>query len=396
MIFNKKFLLIALVTMFAMLIFTPDSVQANQRTTPHIINVTIDGRIVNFTDQGPTIVDDRTLVPVRGVFEELGFEVDWEHDTQTVRLTGNGHEIVLTIASANFITNGESHTLDVPAQIIGGRTMLPIRAILESVGYSVGWGDRLYFDSSPVISEVRIRTSDIRQQITDNDWLLQHVTDDRLLQHVTDDEMLRIAESNHRLLVAAVTLYIEDNNGAMPSNTAALDYYMGITFAELNNPSSSSTALPASAQYIFASANDDQGRATVTITTKLNGQLVATWNSSSSDTQSLQQAADDAKRLRQSIDSVRLVTAEMNHRLLVSAVALYMADNNGAMPPNAEALDYYMGENTFAFLNGPSGPSTARPVGAQYSFTSGTNAQGRATITITTELNGQLIATWSP
>jgi len=122
-----------LVTVVTLLIFTPTSLQASQ------LHVTIDGKQVNFTDQGPTIVDGRTLVPVRGVFEELGFEVDWEQDTETARLTRSGYEVVLTIGSANFITNGESHTLDVPAQIIGGRTMLPIRAVLESVGYSVGW-----------------------------------------------------------------------------------------------------------------------------------------------------------------------------------------------------------------------------------------------------------------
>jgi len=136
-----------------MLIFTPVSLQASQ------VIVTIDGRQVNFTDQGPTIVNDRTLVPVRGVFEELGFEVDWEQDTQTARLISSSHEVVLTIGSANFITNGESHTLDVPAQIIGERTMLPIRAVLESVGYSVDWDVTYSDDSGPTTGVVRISTS---------------------------------------------------------------------------------------------------------------------------------------------------------------------------------------------------------------------------------------------
>jgi len=131
--FKKIFLPIVLASVFALLIFTPVSLQANQ------ILVTINGSQVNFSDQGPTIVDGRTLVPVRGVFEELGFEVNWEQDTQTAKLTRNGYEVTLTIGSASFTTNGESHTLDVPAQIIGGRTMLPIRAVLESVGYSVNW-----------------------------------------------------------------------------------------------------------------------------------------------------------------------------------------------------------------------------------------------------------------
>ena len=132
LIFKNKFLSFALVTIFA-IIFAPACLKANQ------VHVTINGRQVNFIDQGPTIVDGRTLVPVRSVFEELGFEVDWEQDTETARLTRSGYEVVLTIGSANFITNGESHALDVPAQIMGSRTMLPIRAVLESVGYSVDW-----------------------------------------------------------------------------------------------------------------------------------------------------------------------------------------------------------------------------------------------------------------
>ena len=42
------------------------------------ISVVIDGVRVAFDDQQPVIVDGRTLVPVRGVFETLGFEVEWE------------------------------------------------------------------------------------------------------------------------------------------------------------------------------------------------------------------------------------------------------------------------------------------------------------------------------
>ena len=48
---------------------------------------------------------------------------------------------VITIDSASFTANGASHTLDVPAQIIGGSTMLPIRAVLESVGYNLSWDE---------------------------------------------------------------------------------------------------------------------------------------------------------------------------------------------------------------------------------------------------------------
>ena len=120
------------------------------------IIVEINGFRVNFEGQPPEIVDGRTLVPVRGVFEQLGFDVEWDGDARQVRLgrpygsVGTGwQQVILTIDSADFsvyteIASGaypelSVYSLEVPAQIISGRTMLPIRAVLESVGYYLNW-----------------------------------------------------------------------------------------------------------------------------------------------------------------------------------------------------------------------------------------------------------------
>ena len=110
-------------------------------TQPGAINVTINNIPVNFTGQVPTIVDGRTLVPVRGVFEGLGFEVSWNEQARQATLSRANDTIVITIDSAAFTANGTSRTLDVPAQIIGGSTMLPLRAVLESVGYGLAWDE---------------------------------------------------------------------------------------------------------------------------------------------------------------------------------------------------------------------------------------------------------------
>ena len=109
------------------------------QTQNDTISVTIGNTPVNFADQAPTIVDGRTLVPVRGVFEALGFEVDWDPNTNTAIITNADYDIRITIGSDIFTTNGVEHTLDVPAQSIGGRTMVPIRLPLESVGIEVDW-----------------------------------------------------------------------------------------------------------------------------------------------------------------------------------------------------------------------------------------------------------------
>jgi len=103
------------------------------------INVVIDDEVVHFADQGPTIVNGRTMVPVRGVFEALNFRVGWYQPTMTATLTRDDFIVIITVGSNVFTTNGERFGLDVPAQIIEGRTMLPIRAVLQSIGYEVGW-----------------------------------------------------------------------------------------------------------------------------------------------------------------------------------------------------------------------------------------------------------------
>jgi hypothetical protein len=120
---------------------TPATAIPTAPTQNSAISVTINGTAVNFTDQQPTIVDGRTLVPVRGVFEGLGFEVSWNEQARQVTLSRDSETIIITIGSETFTTNGQNHTLDVPAQIIGGSTMIPLRAVLESVGHNLDWNE---------------------------------------------------------------------------------------------------------------------------------------------------------------------------------------------------------------------------------------------------------------
>jgi len=103
------------------------------------INVTINSEIVDFGNTSPIIVDGRTLVPLRAVFEALGFEVDWMPETSTATLINDDFTVSITVGSDIFTINENEFTLDVAAQIINGSTMLPIRAVIESVGYHVRW-----------------------------------------------------------------------------------------------------------------------------------------------------------------------------------------------------------------------------------------------------------------
>ena len=103
------------------------------------VAVTLNGEAIDFADQAPAIVEGRVLVPLRAIFEALGASVEWEQKTKTVTSTKNSTTVVMTVGDNTIYRNGEKVLLDVPAQIINSRTMVPARAIAEAFGIGVEW-----------------------------------------------------------------------------------------------------------------------------------------------------------------------------------------------------------------------------------------------------------------
>jgi len=129
----KKLISIILTVVLAMSMLTFSSVYADDG-----IKVTIDGKAQTY-DVMPVIVDSRTLVPMRGIFEALGAEIAWDDATKTV--TGKKGDVTVELQIGNTVAklNGKDITLDVPATIVSDRTMVPVRFISESLGCSVDW-----------------------------------------------------------------------------------------------------------------------------------------------------------------------------------------------------------------------------------------------------------------
>ena len=103
------------------------------------ITVKLNGKNLYFSDQKPVILDGRTLVPVRTIFEELGFEVTWDATEQKVLGVKTDEKIEMYINNKTVKVNDQEITLDVPAQIINNRTMVPLRFIAESCDKNVNW-----------------------------------------------------------------------------------------------------------------------------------------------------------------------------------------------------------------------------------------------------------------
>ena len=108
------------------------------------ITVLINGREADF-DVPPTIISNRTMVPMRRVFELLGAKVEWVGEMQLAVATYKSFIIALHIGEYSFtvtdVIKGETTTyeLDVPAQIVNDRTLIPLRAVSEALGKTVSW-----------------------------------------------------------------------------------------------------------------------------------------------------------------------------------------------------------------------------------------------------------------
>ena len=102
------------------------------------ISVKVNGETVNF-EQPPVIIGGRTLVPLRAIFVALGAEVDWEQTTKTAIATKGSEVIRISIGSNELNKSGNIKELDVPAKLINEKTMVPARAVSEAFGAKVDW-----------------------------------------------------------------------------------------------------------------------------------------------------------------------------------------------------------------------------------------------------------------
>ena len=101
------------------------------------ISVMVNGIAVKFPDQKPVVQNERTLVPVRFVAEALGHKVSWDADTNSVNIDGG--KIILYIGMTKAKINGKNVTLDVASTVINNRTMIPLRVVAETLDCSVDW-----------------------------------------------------------------------------------------------------------------------------------------------------------------------------------------------------------------------------------------------------------------
>lgn len=106
------------------------------------ITIHADGSYVP-TDVDPIIQNGRTMLPLRAAGEAIGAMVNWDQPTQTATAEKDGTTVSFTLNSTTYYINGEAHTTDVAPSLISNRTLLPLRVFAEALNADVEWNDSL-------------------------------------------------------------------------------------------------------------------------------------------------------------------------------------------------------------------------------------------------------------
>ena len=101
-------------------------------------NYTIDGAKKSM-DVAPMATNNRTLVPLRFLVESLGGQVDWDQENQTIHINHKGQDLVLPLDAKTILVNGQEVAIDTPAMVKNQRTLVPIRFVVENLAMTVDY-----------------------------------------------------------------------------------------------------------------------------------------------------------------------------------------------------------------------------------------------------------------
>ena len=145
-VLSISWVLVALI-MFFPLIATAAETSNNQETVMVFIldnnTYTANGKLI-VMDVSPSVIEGRTMLPIRYAATPLGADVAWEDETKKVTVSLGATKMELWIGQSNAMVNGKTVLIDpdnikVTPLIINERTMLPLRFVTETLGCDVQW-----------------------------------------------------------------------------------------------------------------------------------------------------------------------------------------------------------------------------------------------------------------
>ncbi len=114
------------------------------------VKIVIDGETLS-SDVAPQIINSRTMVPIRVISENLDASVYWNGTDRSITVSKGSNTLVLYADQTNYTLNGTAQTLDVPATIVSGRTLVPLRVVGEALDCGVEWDNGTVYLSQTII-----------------------------------------------------------------------------------------------------------------------------------------------------------------------------------------------------------------------------------------------------
>lgn len=137
------------------------------------ITIMVGTEKVFFEGQEPIIKEDRTLVPIRSVFEQMGARVEWNDEEKSVTVIDGENIVLITIGSNIMLKGGNEIAIDVPAEIQNNRTLLPLRAIAEALDWHVFWGESSKMVSLYKFDENNVHDIKLSEYIDKNHYMIE-------------------------------------------------------------------------------------------------------------------------------------------------------------------------------------------------------------------------------
>lgn len=131
-----KIKIVSIIFGLVVLFFTVASAAASQSVV-----IKFEGRTLELK-QAPYIDNGSVMVPLRGVFEQVGIKVHWGGKDRKVTATSNNQEIVLKIGSKTGYVNGKEFSLNSPPIIKNNTTYVPLRFLITHSGFLVNWDQK--------------------------------------------------------------------------------------------------------------------------------------------------------------------------------------------------------------------------------------------------------------
>ena len=138
----KNYLKYACLTLVLLFLFSPSVLNAQ---SSQILRIRINGAFLYIpaNEQQPIMQGD-VLVPLRVVLETLGYAVEWRAETQTAVFSKQGRVGTLEISSQEIFINNRVEQLYIPSQLVSGRTMVSLCTIYRLTGMNVLWERNSY------------------------------------------------------------------------------------------------------------------------------------------------------------------------------------------------------------------------------------------------------------